>query len=66
MLLVNEFEVYFKAWSFLEMNFMPTSEFGSGWTDQPNYWIEAFNIIGPEIKKYHDDLREEIRQKNGG
>lgn len=60
-LLVNECHEFFTGWSLLEMNQLPED---GGWTEQPNYWIEAFDIIGPEVRRYQLDKMKEARNQS--
>lgn len=55
----KEFEQFFFAWNLLEKGLLPKP---GGWNDQPAYWIQAFQIIGPIVAQEQRNRIERMKQ----
>ena len=45
-LLIDRFHDYFTAWNMREKGLLPYS---GGWMEQPYHWMQAFELIGPQV-----------------
>lgn len=45
-------ENFFRGWGLLEKGILPHA---GGWSEQPAYWIQAFEIIGAETARYYQE-----------
>jgi len=55
----KEFEKFFFAWNQMEKGILPTA---GGWAEQPAYWIQAFQIIGPIVAQAQRERIEQMKK----
>ena len=51
---------YFTAWSMREKGILPRA---GGWSEQPHYWIEAFDVIGAQVAQVQREQIETMRRE---
>lgn len=59
-LLMHGLREYFTAWAMREKGILPN--FG-GWTEQPYFWVEAFERIGAEVAQVQREQIEAMRRE---
>ena len=55
----REFEKFFFAWNLVEKGILPAA---GGWGDQPYYWIQAFQVIGPIVAQAERERIEQMKK----